>query len=311
MNKYIIKMAQIIAACVLVALLIVRVDWIDVLTQIIGMRMGFVGAFVAFYIAGIVISAWKWCRIAQISGFEHSYFFYLRTYVLGTFLNNFFPSFVGGDAYRTFALARGNRRRADSFATIVIDRVSGLFVIVVLMLLYSAIRYDILYAVPMLSIIYLVTAVGMLSALFAVVAWRQGKLRSLMSMVPKRLVRYLAVISRYDLRRILRPSIVYATAFSFVGIAFANYMLFIAIGAEISFADFISVIFLTNVIASLPVSVGNIGTKEWAYVFLFGLFGVAGSTAVAIVLLSRVLQMVVSFAALPLYIHEKASLKKI
>jgi hypothetical protein len=56
---------------------------------------------------------------------------------------------------------------------------------------------------------------------------------------------------------------------------------------------------------SLPVSINNIGVKEWAYGVLFILLGVSFETAVTVALLSRVLQTGISLLALPVYIVEK------
>jgi len=89
----------------------------------------------------------------------------------------------------------------------------------------------------------------------------------------------------------------------------ANFTLFKAIGICLSVEQFMSVIFLSSIIAAVPISMGNIGVKEWAYVFLFGIFGVSASGVVTVVILSRILQMFISLLAIPFYLQDKGDYK--
>jgi len=100
-------------------------------------------------------------------------------------------------------------------------------------------------------------------------------------------------------------SILLGIIFSFIGVAMLNYVLFQALGIEIGMLNYLSVIFLIAIISSIPVSVNNIGIKEWAYVTFFGLFGLNASAVLTVAIISRTIQMVVSFAALPMYLRRK------
>lgn len=101
----------------------------------------------------------------------------------------------------------------------------------------------------------------------------------------------------------MKKAILWGMAFDFVGIAFSNYILFLALGAEISILNYLSVIFLISIISSLPVSINNIGIKEWAYITFFGVFGLPSSTVVAVAIVGRIVQMLMSFFALPVYLR--------
>jgi hypothetical protein len=74
--------------------------------------------------------------------------------------------------------------------------------------------------------------------------------------------------------------------------------------------DYMSVIFLISIVSSIPISINNLGVKEWAYIFFFGLFGVELTLAVTVVILSRVVQMLMSFLAVPLYWQFRKNLDK-
>jgi hypothetical protein len=66
-----------------------------------------------------------------------------------------------------------------------------------------------------------------------------------------------------------------------------------------------SVIFLISIISALPISINNIGLKEWAYITFFGIFGLSSGAVIAVSIISRFIQMAVSFTAMPIYLKSK------
>lgn len=293
-------------AVLLVFLLIDAVNWHEVWQSMVQMQGRYVVLFCFFYIGGIVISAWKWSIIARHIGFEHSHFFYVKTYLAGTFLNNFFPSFIGGDAYRTITIGKKSRRMIDATTTVIMDRMTGL----VFLLLYAitfAVMAQIadaatfsLYDSVWYIVIFIITVVcvGVVFARFS----RTVFFKKHMPTFVHETVRSFA---RYSEPRIVSTLFLLSTAFIMCGIIIANYMLFLACDMPVTFTQYIGVILIANVIAAVPISVGNIGTKEWAYILLFGMFGVSSSILVAIVLVSRVVQMCISLIAIPFFFRKK------
>lgn len=144
-------------AVLLVFLLIDAVNWHEVWQSMVQMQGRYVALFCFFYIGGIVISAWKWSIIARHIGFEHSHFFYVKTYLAGTFLNNFFPSFMGGDTYRTITIGKKSRRMIDATTTVIIDRMTGL-------VFYCCMRslLRLWHKLPMLQLFHCTTVCGIL-----------------------------------------------------------------------------------------------------------------------------------------------------
>jgi uncharacterized membrane protein YbhN (UPF0104 family) len=67
---------------------------------------------------------------------------------------------------------------------------------------------------------------------------------------------------------------------------------------------------LISILAAVPVSINNIGVKEWAYINFFGYFGVSPAQAVTVAIINRFLQMIISFAAIPSFLKERRLSKK-
>lgn len=216
------------------------------------------------------------------------------------------PSTLGGDAYRSLWLAKRSGAKAASLSTVIFDRFSGLWMMAFLSLamspfLFSFVKENIaVYAALItLSIFFVVD-------LIITYAYCQPWFHRLVALIPfQKVKRLFEEVVFYTKKHIWLRVGVWTVLFIFVGIALSNYMLFRAVGSDLKFIPFLSVIFLINLISSVPLSINNIGIKEWAYVTFFGLFGVSIETAVTVALLSRFLQMLISFIALPYYLKKE------
>jgi len=82
-------------------------------------------AFVG-YLLGQVLSAYKWRVLARPLGFSQSLRLFLLYYFSGMYLNLFAPSTVAGDLGRSALLARSGGKLSAAAQSVVIDRVSGL-----------------------------------------------------------------------------------------------------------------------------------------------------------------------------------------
>lgn len=300
--------AQWVVAFALVGVLIWKVNWSEVWQALVHVRVGYVAAFVVLYIVGIVISARKWQDLATIALFRHRFLFYFRAYFVGIFINHFLPSFIGGDTYRVYALGRAQRRMADATATVVWDRVSGLVAFVVLAFMGLLLQGSMALTHPILRVMTAGTTVGLCVLVGGILLLRNEDAAQLAAYVPRRIATFARSYKKLFTKRTVVAAGGWSMAFSLVSVGLANLMLFYAFSVDLALRDYMSVIFLTNILAALPISVGNIGVKEWAYIVLFGIFGVGSSVLVAIVMLSRVLQMLVSLAAVPFYMRHRGDI---
>ena len=301
------KIAKIVITVILVYVLVRNVDWTLVFDDIVHAKWQYIVLFIIFYVCGLCISALKWSKIAKHDNFTQSYSFYLKIYLAGTFVNNFLPSTIGGDAYRIYQLGKKDSRLRDSSATVFTDRASGLSVLIFLAAMLSLINYSLLSEYTVIQMLIIIVFCSLCADIFFITFFHHRFIQKIFNILPRVIRDYGEKISQFRDRSVMISAIVYSTVFSFMGIAFAHYMLFMALNIQLSLLDFVSVIFLTNVISSIPISVGNIGTKEWAYILLFGVFGVANSSVVAVVLLSRFLQMCISCLAIPYYMKNKGT----
>jgi uncharacterized protein (TIRG00374 family) len=87
---------------------------------------GWFAATVLLYVAGQVMSAWRWQLLASLAGILGSFREFVAYYFIGMFTNLFIPGLVGGDAARAIYLGRRRGPMGSAFASVLADRGTGL-----------------------------------------------------------------------------------------------------------------------------------------------------------------------------------------
>src|SRR3989338_1632490 len=141
MKKALLFSIKVIVSMGLVLWLIERVDWAVVGARLYDVSIPLLSLYVFFQLSGNLISSRKWQIIA---GFKELHFTVkdgFFTYLTGAFINNFLPSTLGGDAYRSLWLAKRSRARAAALSTVIFDRFIGLCTMALLALALSPLLF--------------------------------------------------------------------------------------------------------------------------------------------------------------------------
>ena len=300
-NKHVMFLLKALVSVGFVAWLIYKVEWVAVWEQARHISPWVLVLHAVLLFLGMFFSAVKWQRMVNYQSFSLTLRESFRLYVAGTFLNNFFPSFVGGDTYRALQLARGKDRLLAATASVVMDRVSGLWLAMALSFLFALIEWSSVAQHPEWLLLSFGCAAGVILSI--VVAQWKGLLRLIGRLVrvfvPARAGRISDEFGAFLHPDILGSMLGWSLVFNFFGVLLSNAILLWSLGLSLSLTQVGSVIFLTSIIASLPISINGIGIKEWAYYTLFGFLGVGIPAAITVALVNRVLQMLVSFLAVP------------
>ncbi len=298
-------------AGLLVWWLIGHVDWITVLGILKQVSLPLIGLYCVLQLVGNLLSAAKWQMIAKTQGFTFSLRDGFFSYLSGAFINNFLPSTIGGDTYRTLWMSEPGKR-FEAFTVVLFDRLSGL-----LALFLSAavglflLPWQAFIADPILIIIGLVI-ISMTVCILISLFWFTGLFELVLLIVDwvpfaiferiKQMIERFRPLIEIDL---YLKSLLYSLVFLGIGVGLSNLFLWQALGAPFPLLTFFGCIFLATLIANIPISVNNIGVKEWSYILVFGLVGASPELAVTAALLSRLLQMLLSFIAVPAYLRFK------
>lgn len=302
--KFILKLA---VSFGFAAYVIFKVDWLDVLNNVKRVEWWQAILYIIVLLFGMVISSYKWKLLAEYKNFKLGLFDYFKFYIAGTFINNFMPSFVGGDTYKAYQIGKDSQRYTEAVSTVVIDRITGLIGAMILSLFFSVLNFKNIIQSNILIIMNIIIFFSLFSDVLIVAMKKSDFLKNLAKKIlPEKIICLIREIYSYgDNKRIMKKAVILAMIYDVIGIALVNYVLFWSLGIHINLLDYLSVIFLTSIVASVPITVNNIGIKEWSYIAFFGAFGIASSPVVTVAIMSRILQMIVSFFALPVYLRGK------
>jgi uncharacterized membrane protein YbhN (UPF0104 family) len=233
---------------------------------------------IVLYVGGQVMSAFRWQLLARLNGLSGRYSDYLSYYFIGMFTNVFVPGLVGGDALRALYLGRQQQRIGPAFASVMADRGIGLLTLfwlaAVAALCTARVRLP-------ASVLHVTLAAGGMSLLAFLTAPLLAKWIS----QTNRWNRLLAPMIPYLCRPIaLTPAIALSALLQLI-LATCQYLLAIGLRLDIALATFVLIVPITNVIASLPVTINGLGMREASYLVLLGMAGVSKGQAVALSLL--------------------------
>lgn len=305
-KKHLKRILKILVSLAFLFWVIFKVDWFGVLKDLETIKWEYLFLYVAAILGGMLICSYKWKVLANYKKIDLTLGDFFKYYLTGTFINNFMPSFIGGDTFKAYETGKGQGRYIEAASAVVMDRIVGVFSATILALLFTLINISSVLHDRTLVIVNIIVLISFMIDITIMVArhWKfWGRFKKYL---PEKLSAFMIDMGTYSAdKNLFKKVILLAFAFYFVGIAIANYILFAALGIRINIVDYLSVIFLISIISSVPVSINNIGIKEWAYITFFGAFGVSAGAAVTVAIISRLVQMLLSFFALPVYLQSR------
>ena len=264
----------------LLVAVIALADPARVLAQLRQAHVGWLLAGLAAAVASNVVSALRWRTLARWLGADVSVRDASRWYFQAIGLNALLPGAVlGGDLYRAVVLRRAGQATLASSWSVVLDRVSGLWMLCAIGGIGAALYVDVL--APWLRLPAGVFTLLMLAgtALWLMLPWvlpallRYGGVRWL---APLR-----AAAERPDFNRQMGWQALASAAVQVLSAA-ALAGGGLALGVQLPLAAWAFAIAPVFLMAALPVSVGGWGTREAAAVAALAPFGVAAPAAVGV-----------------------------
>ena len=264
----------------LLVAVIALADPARVLAQLRQAHVGWLLAGLAAAVASNVVSALRWRALARWLGADVSVRDATRWYFQAIGLNALLPGAVlGGDLYRAVVLRRAGQATLASSWSVVLDRVSGLWMLCAIGGLGAALCADVL--APWLRLPAGAFTALMLAgtALWLATPW------TLPALLRRWGVRWLAPLraaaQRPDFNRQMGWQALASAAVQVLSAA-ALAAGGLALGVQLPLAAWAFAIAPVFLMAALPVSVGGWGTREAAAVASLAPFGVAAPAAVGV-----------------------------
>ncbi len=295
---------RVVASVAMLGLLLTRFDLsvLNPIHQLSSWTWVLAGLAVTF--AAVVLGTLRWQRVLRALDMPSDLHTLLNHVLAGVFVSNFLPSTVGGDVLRVARLSAGNGHRQESFASVVLERLTGFVVLPFITLVALVGNPTLLHmgtatrlalglslgTLVVLVVILLVACNGRLGARLAGHANWLSFLRAIhlgldrMRKNPGEAVSVLAAALAYQLLIVL-----------------AAWAAGHALGLNMGWSAAMAFVPIVAIAQVLPVSVNGLGLREGALVLLLAPLGVGAGQAVALGLLLYGMNLVVSLLGAPAF----------
>jgi glycosyltransferase 2 family protein len=273
-----------------------RVDW-----QAAGMVLSnankayFLAALALMYLQFAVSTA-KWRQLLANRGLRLSFFQLYRIYMSGAFISSFLPSRYSGDVYRGWIVSRKTGQTYDAAASVILERVTGLFVLCSIGLVTSvwwtlSTEHDFLLPVAL-------AMAGLVAGLCALFSKRTADLtiRILrffgLDFAVRPVNKMHAAINAYRRQKGLAVRVMGLSLVFYLQSFLILYLLLQSVGGAVPYTYMAVVTPIVYLLEALPISVNGLGVREGAFFVLLGRIGITPETIVAfsiLVLLNRTL----------------------
>lgn len=275
----------------LLALLAARLDWGEVLTRAAQLDWWTLPLAVLIQIVVWGFANTRWWLLIRVHGLGHTYLNLLKPTYIGAFFNNLLPSSTGGDLFRMYHIYRQGHGAAVAVSPIVTERTVGLVS---------------MFALGTVAMFQFSQDTALFQALRTLLSWllAGGVIGIAVVSLPSTYYVFHRFLQRWERFRLVggilriteaahtylnRPYLLVLLVLLSFTLQGLQIVIFLILGAGVDAglepAQYLYIVPVILVAASLPVTVGGLGVREAAAVTLFMSAGMSEGNAAAVSLL--------------------------
>jgi uncharacterized membrane protein YbhN (UPF0104 family) len=299
---------RIVISVVMLAIVYWRVpdfDWEGLIPEWTSTTLLWLAGAALLTILSIVLSAVRWQQVLHALGLRGRLRRLVPLYFAGQFVSNVLPTTIGGDVLRVSRLSRENGDTPDTFASVVLERLTGWLVLPLITFFGLVINPELRElgrATSLAVVIAVVTLAGLVLILFAAdhpslggrFSAREGWTRFIGAVhvgVAKLRTRPRAAVS------VIGAGLLYQFVLCLAALMAAEALGLTDLGLTPLLAFFPAVL----IAQVLPIGISGIGVREGAFVIFLTPLGVPAEQAVALGLLLYLLNLVASLLGAPAF----------
>ncbi len=303
-RKRVFFILRIVVSAVMLALLLSRIHLSSLLPEDHTNAAFWLAAGLAAWLVAIVLATVRWQRVLSALDLPAELPPLLSHSFAGLFVANFLPTTIGGDVLRVSRLSAANGQAPASFASVVLERLTG-FVVLPLITLVALLANPALLHLGTATTVSLLLSLGTLGLLGVILTLAANQRLGRRLADNQSWLRFVGAV-HLGLERIRRHpgavASVLVTALAYqLTIVLAAWIASQALGIDLGWSSVMAFIPVVAMAQVLPVSVNGLGLREGALVLLLHPLGVPTGQAVALGLLLYGMNLAVSLLGAPAF----------
>lgn len=295
----------------MMGLLVWYLDLSDAYSTLRNVQIGYLVIVFLVINADRVLMGYKWKILLKVKNLDPPLSSLIRGYYLSRILDPVLPSTVGADVVRGISVAKTGIGSDNIFSSIIMERILGtlsLFLLALLTLGYFTFKkyhylLNIFIYVFLLFILLIILFYYSLKKKYST-----DNIQSKLPFLPNTFVSYFSKIytSYLDYRNYNKHLFLFfaLSVIEHLIVVYMNFLIIKGLGFQVTFVAIISTIPTIMFLSRLPISIGQIGIQEGAYVMLLSMVGLTLTDSVTI---SMVVRVVIFVSLLPVFLVSLAS----
>jgi hypothetical protein len=309
-NPVVLILKLIFSLSILVFILTTQTSFKDIWVVLKGVNPYWLVFSFSLHAFGLFASAYRWQILARAQGDEVPLVFLAKSYLVGTFFNNFLPTRFGGDIVRIWDGSRYSKSLLKSSAIVLVERFTGIIVLFLFALLASVYRLDMARQIPVIWVSLLLGLFG-LALLISFFLPFSGKW---LAAIPSR-----GILAKFKTKIILfRETILFyrtqkalflrATFWAFLlqlNVIIYYFLIGKALHLHIHFIDYFIFIPIVLLIQIIPITINGLGLREGSYIEIFKFYGISPQTAFSFSIIDVAFVLVIGIIGGIIYVSRK------
>jgi uncharacterized protein (TIRG00374 family) len=240
---------------------------------------------------GLLISAYRWQILIRAQGDLVPLGFLAKSYLVGNFFNLFLPTRFGGDIVRIWDGSRYSQSLLKSSAIVVVERFTGVIILLSFALTVSLMRLDMAQGLPIIWISLIVGSIGLLAAVLfftPIAAFFLEKIpeKGVLPKFKSKILEFRRVVLVYrEKKRAFFLALFWAFLLQ-VNVILHYYLAGKAFHLGIPPLDYFIFIPIILLILTIPVTISGLGLRELLFILIFATYGIAEHVAISFSLIA-------------------------
>jgi len=309
-NILIFSIKFLFSALIIAFILIYKTSIKDIFTVLKQVDLFWLLLSFSLHSLGLLISAIRWQILIQAQGDSVPMIFLAKSYLVGTFFNNFLPTRFGGDVVRIWDGSRYSQTILKSSAIVLVERLTGIIVLLSFAFISSLFRLDMTGKVPVIWVSLIISFLGLTSIAVFFMPYTTRIIniipdKGILTKVKQKILEFRGIVFKYKKKK---QQLLKAFFWAFllqVNVILHYFLIGKALHLNISLLDYFVFIPIVLLILIIPVTINGLGLREGSYIEIFKFYGIPANVAFSFSLIDVVFGIILGIVGGIIYVTRK------